>query len=28
VPLTDKGTAFGDGENRSRPIELVFPPQQ
>ncbi|MCC7384958.1 MAG: hypothetical protein IT384_24145 [Deltaproteobacteria bacterium] len=28
VPLTDKGPGVGDNENRSRPIELVFPPAQ
>lgn len=28
VPLTDKGQAYGDNENRSRPVELVFPPSQ
>jgi hypothetical protein len=25
VPLTDKGSAYGSGDNRSRAVEIVFP---
>ena len=27
VPLTDRGDAFADNENRVRPVEIVFPTQ-